>query len=159
MTMNVMVEKALKERNIFIPTICNKSKKIILSKNLSFSYLYPVNQKFPKNEKIKSRKTIDQLFSEGKSWVQYPVKMLYIPSETEVNQAAFSVPKRNFKRAVDRNRIKRKLREAYRLNKYILSGSTRNFSIFFIYLGKEKREYRQIEKSVKKLLFKLKNNN
>lgn len=116
-----------------------------------------MNQKFPKKEKIKSRKTIDQLFSEGKSRVQYPVKMLYIPSEIEVHQAAFSVPKRNFKRAVDRNRIKRQLREAYRLNKHILSDSTEKFALFFIFLGKENPQYRQIEKSMKKLLVQVKN--
>lgn len=116
-----------------------------------------MNQKFPKNEKIKSRKTIDQLFSEGKSIIQYPVKMVFIPSETAGHQAAFSVPKRNFKRAVDRNKIKRQLREAYRLNKNVLSDSTAKFALFFIFLGKEKTEYLHIEKSVKKLLLKLKN--
>lgn len=125
---------------------------------IQFSPIFtPVNQKFPKTEKIKSRKTIDQLFSEGKSVVQYPVKMLFIPSEMRIHQAAFSVPKRNFKRAVDRNRIKRQLREAYRLNKSVLTDSEKQYALFFIYLGKEKTEYRHIEKSIKKLLLKVKN--
>lgn len=90
--------------------------------------------------------------------VQYPLKMVFLPLEADINQAGFSVPKRNFKRAVDRNRIKRQIREAYRLNKSILSDSdNKKYSIFFIFLGKEKIEYKRIEKSVQKLLIKLKN--
>ena len=80
-----------------------------------------MNQKFPKNEKLKSSKTNENLFLNGKKHIQFPLKIIYLEtSESENNKVAFSVPKRNFKKAVERNRIKRLLREIYRLNKYYL---------------------------------------
>ena len=74
---------------------------------------------FRKHEKLKSRKLIGKLFEEGKSVKKFPLRLVYLQTEHTSDskiQAGFSVPKRNFKRAVDRNRIKRLMREAYRLN-------------------------------------------
>lgn len=117
---------------------------------------------FPKHEKLKSRKVIAQLFSEGKSISKFPVKLLYVPCDkaaservqkATVNQAAFAVPKRHFKLAVTRNRIKRQLREAYRLHKHMLSEENgRKFALLFLYLGKDKPQYAQVEASISKLL-------
>jgi len=81
----------------------------------------PTSFTFPKQEKLKSRKIIKDLFEKGSSFYLYPFKIVFIknfeaPSQ-EFPQILFSVSKRNFKRAVKRNRIKRLLREAYRLNK------------------------------------------
>jgi ribonuclease P protein component len=117
---------------------------------------------FPKHEKLKSRKVIAQLFSEGKSISKFPVKMLYVPCDeaaservqkATTSQAAFAVPKRNFKLAVARNGVKRQLREAFRLHKHLLSAeSGRKFALLFLYLGKDKPQYAQLEASVQKLL-------
>jgi len=113
-----------------------------------------MNFRFPKSEKLKSRKTIELLFSEGKSVTKFPIKVFYLPVENnEKTQAGFAVPKRNFKNAVDRNRIKRQLREAYRLQKHLLKkeGDSK-FALFFLYLGKDKLPYASIEKAMKSLI-------
>ena len=122
----------------------------------------PMSFAFPKHEKLKSRKVIAQLFSEGKSISKFPVKLLYVPCEeaaservqkSMVSQATFAVPKRHFKLAVTRNRIKRQLREAFRLHKHMLSEENgRKFALLFLYLGKDKPQYAQVEASISKLL-------
>lgn len=116
-----------------------------------------MNFKFPKQEKLKSRKAIKQLFEDGKGISKYPIKLLYLPSQNaDYNQAGFAVPKRNFKLAVTRNKLKRLLREAYRLHKTeIFENHGTNFVILFIYVGKTEVPYTTIEKAVVKLLKKL----
>lgn len=110
--------------------------------------------RFPKKEKLKSAKTIEKLFLEGKTHSKFPIKIFFLPQEnTEISQAAFAVPKRNFKSAVDRNRVKRQLREAYRLNKQMLDEiNGRKFVMLFLYLGKTKPQYAEVEKAMVKLL-------
>lgn len=110
--------------------------------------------KFPKNEKLKSRKTIETLFSEGKSLKKYPLRLLYTESEgAEITQAAFAVPKRTFKLAVTRNRIKRQMREAYRLQKQtVLTNNGRKFALLFLYIGTDAPNYETLEKATKNLL-------
>ncbi len=116
-----------------------------------------MNFRFPKSKKLKSRKTIELLFAEGKSVTKFPIKVFYLPIESaKKNQAGFAVAKRNFKSAVDRNRIKRQLREAYRLQKHLLKiEDDSQFALFFLYLGKEKLEYSSIEKAMAVLLEKI----
>jgi ribonuclease P protein component len=81
----------------------------------------PSSLTFPKQEKLKSKKIIKDLFEKGSSFYLYPFKVYFIKNSeadtTAAPQLLFSVSKRNFKRAVKRNRIKRLLREAYRINK------------------------------------------
>ena len=116
-----------------------------------------MNFHFPKSEKLKSTKTIERLFSEGKSFTKFPLKLIFLPQElVKPTQAAFAVPKRSFKSAVDRNRIKRQLREAYRLHKpLILTNNGKKFALLFLHFGKDKPKYAELEKSVASLLKKL----
>jgi ribonuclease P protein component len=116
-----------------------------------------VNQKFPKSQKLKSSKTIEKLFLEGKTHSKFPIKVFFLPKENmESNLAAFAVPKRNFKSAVDRNRIKRQLREAYRLNKQLLEEiHGKKFVMLFLFLGKVKPQYAELENAMVTLLKKL----
>ncbi len=79
---------------------------------------------FKRAERLKSRKVIEQLFKQGQSFAQYPLRIVWVemaePRSEFPAQFALSVSKKKFKRAVDRNRIRRLVREAYRLNKHVL---------------------------------------
>jgi len=75
---------------------------------------------FHKEEKLSKEKLIQELFDKGSSFYLYPYKVFFMPNpdqEHPCHQIMISIPKRNFKRAVDRNLIKRRIREAYRINK------------------------------------------
>lgn len=113
---------------------------------------------FPKKEKLKRKKLIEQLFEGGEGISSYPVKLIYLrtelPEDVQI-QAGVTVSKRNFKRAVQRNRIKRLLRESYRLNKHLVFNNIEgNFAFLFLYIGKEMPEYEQVEASIKAVLHK-----
>jgi len=91
-----------------------------------------------KNERLSRETWIQELFNKGSSFYFHPFKVLYLPhpdSGSTVNEVLFSVPKRQFKRAVDRNKIKRRLREAYRLNKSEMTAA-RKWLIAYIYTAK-----------------------
>ena len=106
-----------------------------------------------KKDKLKSRKGIEQLFTKGKSFSVFPFRLLYLQTSasslTKNNlQTAFSVSKKHFKKAVDRNRIKRLMREAWRLQKNILAdkiiAADKNYAVFIIYTGNELPVYELI---------------
>ncbi|AWA29356.1 ribonuclease P protein component [Flavobacterium magnum] len=101
---------------------------------------------YPKNEKLKSRKTIDLLFSEGKSVSKYPLRLVYMPVDQADGplRAGVSVSKKYFKKAVDRNYYKRVLRETYRLNKAILDNLDRPYAFMFFYQTKDRLTYQEI---------------
>lgn len=102
---------------------------------------------FKKDEKLKSRKTIEQLFKEGKSFSNFPFRVLWKFTETAKApiQTGFAVSSKHFKKAVDRNRIKRLMREAYRLQKNDLQEHLKErqkqLAVFIIYVGNELPEY------------------
>ena len=94
---------------------------------------------FKKEEKLASEKWIKELFEKGSSFHLYPFRVIFLPHpdpKYPVNQVLISVSVRNFKRAVDRNAIKRRVREAYRLNKSIFT-SAKKWLIAYIYTAKE----------------------
>ncbi len=109
-----------------------------------------------KHEKLKSRKLIEQLYIDGNAIKSFPLRMVFLEKEHTSNfpaQVGFSVSKRNFKRAVDRNRIKRLMREAYRLQKEIIYPNLDKPYIFMIsYIGKEEWSYNELHKKMRKLL-------
>ena len=111
---------------------------------------------FPKKEKLTNKKLFEALFTEGKSLHEFPVKLIYLPSNFSDGarvKVAVVAPKRKFKTAVDRNRIKRLMREAYRLNKpLIFNNIERNFAFIFLYLGKKAPSFDEVEIAMKKLL-------
>ncbi|MEP1489036.1 MAG: ribonuclease P protein component [Algibacter sp.] len=116
---------------------------------------------YNKKEKLKSKKLIDQMFIEGKSVSAYPLRLVYMPTVFDDNLIAktgVSVSKRNFKTAVDRNRIKRLLRESYRLNKSVYFNSlTTSHAFMILYIGKEKPTFVQVELKMKQLFDKFSN--
>ena len=104
---------------------------------------------YPKVEKLKSKTTIDSLFSIGKSVSKYPLRLVYVPIELEKDEKikfGVSVYKKYFKKAVDRNYFKRVLRETYRLNKYLLIDNfDQPYAIMFFYQTKDRLTYQEIE--------------
>ena len=108
---------------------------------------------YPKAEKLKSKKIIDKLFSEGQSVSKFPLRLVYVAWDFEENvppQMGISVSKKYFKNAVDRNYFKRVLRECYRHNKAILTDHLETkYCFMFFYQTKEKLTQAEInEKTI-----------
>ncbi|MBI9054730.1 MAG: ribonuclease P protein component [Bacteroidales bacterium] len=122
-----------------------------------------MKQTFNKDERLKSRTLIGNLFKDGLTIHQYPFKVLYKIDEgvdfKYPAKIAVSVSKRNFKRAVDRNRLKRKIREAYRLNKLdlynLLNQTNEKIYFFVIYTTTQEISYQEIELGMEKLILRL----
>lgn len=122
---------------------------------------------FKKEDKLKSRKAIEELFAKGKSFSSFPFRVVWLNgNEKTTLQAGVGVSNRNFKKAVDRNRIKRLMREAYRLQKnelqQFLKEKEMSMSVFFLYQGKALPAYKEVyEKTgnALKRLIKLSNEN
>ena len=110
---------------------------------------------FNKKDKLKSKKCIEQLFAEGQAITAFPLRMVFIGTtfnDESLIKAGVSVSKRNFKKAVDRNRIKRLLRESYRLKKPIyFNNITTPYALMILYIGKEKPTFEQIETKMNQL--------
>lgn len=113
---------------------------------------------FPKAEHLKSKKLIEQLFKGASSAKGYPVLGIYAASEEDAthHQAGFSVSKKKFKRAVDRNLLKRRMREAYRLNKHLLPATAQvKIAVMFVYMPAQIHPFAEIEKGMIKALEKI----
>lgn len=136
------------------------------------------DQRFQRQERLKSRKEIDRLFTkEGTGLNAYPIRLIYAKTEeirgSSLYQAGFVVPKRRFKKAVDRNLLKRRVREAFRRNKHLLEearpqvitelvereqraeaaqGPASQYALMFIYTGKEAQSYAYVERKMRRLL-------
>lgn len=113
-----------------------------------------------RSERVRGRKLIDRLFSEGNSGFVFPLRYCYLVEKADTTDSGrvsimVSVPKRHFKRAVKRNLLKRRIREAFRLNKNILSDSIPDglkIHIAFIYGCGEVAEFRKIKSTMKRIL-------
>ncbi|RDC58640.1 ribonuclease P protein component [Pedobacter chinensis] len=111
---------------------------------------------FKKEERLCSRKHLDLLFKNGSSFLLYPFRIsyLFIDETTEVPvQVVINIPKKRYKRAVDRNLLKRRIREAYRLNKlenfYSQLPTDKGLLLFSIqFVGKEKYDFVFIQKKL-----------
>lgn len=114
---------------------------------------------FSKLEKLKKKNLIAELFASGKSTSVFPLKMIYFESDHDSPykiQAGVSVSKRNVRKAVDRNRIKRLVRESYRKNKYLIydNEDTKKHIIMFIYQANKEISYDIMELKMKQLIHK-----
>lgn len=117
---------------------------------------------YNKKEKLKSRKQLEALFGKGKTVLHFPVKVFYrLPGEPldNVVKAGVGASSRNFKKAVQRNRIKRLLREAYRLHKQplhqFMEAHNRQLVVFLLYIDKAMPQKRVIESKMPFVLEKL----
>lgn len=115
-----------------------------------------MNESFGKQEKLKSKVLIDKLFSEGKSLKKYPLRLIYIPLSgkcEKYHKAGVAVPKRNHKKAVDRIKLKRLMREAFRKNKYLVINSLGSkYGFMLIYTGREIASYSRIFSATEELM-------
>lgn len=117
---------------------------------------------FPASQKLKSRKVISRLFESGKQAKAYPIRAVYSISEFNPDyhaahvQMGISVPKRSFKSAVDRNRIKRQVREAYRMYHTGLIDLAEEQNIYLaimmIYIDRKEPEFQNLDKKVKNIV-------
>jgi ribonuclease P protein component len=115
---------------------------------------------FKRAERLKSRKVIEQMFKQGQSFAQYPLRLVWIVMEERQSefaaQFALTVPKKKFKKAVHRNRIRRLIREAYRLNKHrlydALKEEEKQVALLVIYTGQEIMTFTEIEAAMQQML-------
>ena len=120
---------------------------------------------FGKEQKLCSKKEIDSLFQKGKGFVEYPLKVIYNETtESDSNaKVLISVPKRRFRKAVSRNRIKRLIRESYRHSKNELienwSVNGKYFALAFVYIGKDVPHYANLNAAMQAALNNLKSLN
>lgn len=110
---------------------------------------------FPKQFRLKNKTEITRLFNEGKEIKVFPIKLLYLETSS-CTKAVFSVPKRNFKHAVVRNRIKRQMREAFRLMQPL--PINKPYLLFILYIGSKKPLFVNVAEALEKALNKVEKN-
>jgi ribonuclease P protein component len=116
-----------------------------------------VDKKFRKKERLCSQKIIGELFKSGNMLKHFPFKVVYSYSSYDLSpvKIVISVPKKIYRRAVKRNFIRRKIREAYRLNKHVIyevAGQKVTINIIIIYISPNIANYAEIEKKFMEIL-------
>ena len=121
-----------------------------------------MKQSFGKAEKLKSKKQIEQLFRKGSQAFNYPFKLIWFytgPSNEVRSKLLIGASRKNLKKATDRNKMKRRMREAYRRNKTrlldSLSANDSYCNIGIIHVGKEISTFKETEKKIIDLLDRL----
>ncbi len=119
--------------------------------------------RFTKDERVTGEKRIETLFTRGCSFMAYPFRVVFLETahpHTRPLSVLISIPKKRLRSAVDRNRMKRLAREAYRLNKHlfdgVLSGEKAHIDVAFIYVKDALSEFAEVEKGMRKALSTLK---
>jgi ribonuclease P protein component len=116
---------------------------------------------FGKDEKLCSKLMIDELFRSGKSFKEFPIRVIHLQKDTGIApaQLLISVPKKKFRKAVSRNRVKRLIRETYRLNKPELidkwKANGKYFALAFVYIGNDIPTYQDLDAVMKRIMDKL----
>ena len=110
---------------------------------------------FPKSEKLCGDQSVDHLYKTGKRFVVWPIRVTYLPIADGPSQVLIWAPKALFKHAVDRNRLRRQMREAYRLNKQVLIEADKHYYLALNYIDKEMQDFKIINKAVIKALKRL----
>ena len=119
---------------------------------------------FPKSERLSFKRDIDHLFDNGQSFISFPLRIVYLPVTGDNHpepgiSALVCVPKKRIKHAVDRNRIKRLIRESFRLNKSEITdfciGSGKLIHIGFMYVSNDVLPYPDMEKAMRKALYRI----
>lgn len=128
----------------------------------------PIRFTLKQSERLKNRNLIRNLFSGNHSFFVYPFKIIYLEVDRSSSlfkshhpaQVLFTISKKRFKLAVDRNKLKRLMREGYRKNKHelyeVLTSKEKYLALGFIYTGKHVLDYHEIEKKIKVALLRLK---
>lgn len=113
-----------------------------------------ISFQFPKKQRITHKKRIAQLFAEGVPAKAFPFRVQFLLNDLAYHRILIAVPKRNVPLATNRNHIKRLMREAFRLNQQHLK-TTSHIDLLFIFTGKEKPTYSEIERKLIKLFDKI----
>jgi ribonuclease P protein component len=111
-----------------------------------------------KTERLKSRKAIDHLFDKGQRFNVGGLRVYFLPVTSPGIRAGVSVSSRNFSKAVNRNRVKRLLRETYRLQKHLLVNqlpTDKGLDLFFVYTEKQLPEFLALQGQMEKALLKI----
>jgi len=118
-----------------------------------------VRYTFPKSQRLTGKKEIDTVYKEGQTLKKFPFVVKYVRNvemEDESLKALFAVPKRRISKATSRNKVRRKLKEAYRLHKHslekVLEDSNQKMALFFVYTGKENANYALLEEKIQLIL-------
>ncbi len=113
-----------------------------------------MNQKLPKSEILRSKKKIQELFQKNSSSLYlHPFQLRFqVGSHSYMPQVLFVVPKKSFKKAVDRNLLKRRIKEAYRLQKASLPHLSNFDCLAIIFIGKEIKDFRYLQRKLTQIL-------